>query len=153
MAEVITVIEGRGNGARSRGMAREIKVAKLLRSEGWSCWTTKNDGLEHDDKKFSHGIVDVIAIKCRTSHQWVGVGATPYAAHPQTSTQTFIRCIQVKSTGTPYAKFGPRERSELLAEAERIGGAAELCWWPKHARQPTWIPAEEWPARRSRTAA
>jgi hypothetical protein len=138
----VTVIEApRGNGARSRGMAREIKVAKLLRSEGWSAWTTKNDGLEHDDKKFSHGIVDVVAI-----------GKRPYV-NGLPMTWRDIRLIQVKSTGTPYAKFGPRERSELLAEAERIGGAAELCWWPKHARQPTWIPAEDWPARRSRTAA
>lgn len=107
---------------RARGMAREIKVCKRLRADGWVAFTTKNDGCDHPDKKTSHGIVDVIAVQ-----------------------GTMVRLIQVKSTARPWERFGPAHRAELAAEAKLAGAIAELWWWPKGAREPKVYPEVLWP--------
>lgn len=55
--------------------------------------------------------------------------------------------VQVKSTRRgPFAGFGPGERTELLAAAERAGGRAVLAWWPPDRRGVRWIPPEAWPS-------
>lgn len=55
------------------------------------------------------------------------------------------RLIEVKSTLTPYAHFGPKDRADLRFAAELAGAVAELCWWPSRGK-PRFIPAEEWPS-------
>jgi Holliday junction resolvase len=54
------------------------------------------------------------------------------------------RYIQVKGTQKPFSTFGPMERYDLLADAQKAGARAELCWWPPYG-QPTFYPPEEWP--------
>lgn len=54
--------------------------------------------------------------------------------------------VEVKSTSRgPYHSFGPKDRAELVAAAERAGAIAILCWWPPR-KQPEWIPSSVWPA-------
>jgi Holliday junction resolvase len=55
------------------------------------------------------------------------------------------RVIEVKSTAqSPYEHFGPQDRAELLAAAERAGAVAELAYWPSRGKL-RWIKSEEWP--------
>jgi hypothetical protein len=55
--------------------------------------------------------------------------------------------VQMKSTVTPYAHFGPDERAAAVEQAEQAGAEAVLVWWPKgkSLRSAEWIPASEWP--------
>lgn len=57
--------------------------------------------------------------------------------------------IEVKSTAAgPYHSFGPKDRAELLAAAERAGAEPMLVWWPP--RKPAeWIEDESWPNNNS----
>jgi len=53
--------------------------------------------------------------------------------------------IESKSTaGGPYERFGPADRTTMIAIALRAGAVPLLCHWPKHQRA-RWIPAPEWP--------
>lgn len=52
--------------------------------------------------------------------------------------------IEVKSTTTPFAHFGPADREALSEMAATAGARAFLVWWPKR-KQPKWIPEDEWP--------
>lgn len=128
----------------SRGADRERACARILRREGWASWTTKNDGLEPEDKRFSHGIVDVVAVQQQRE--------SPLPEHKRYF-RTAVRLIQVKSTRHPYEHFGPADRAALLAEAVLAGASAELWHWPKHAREPRIIASAEWPAFREDVAA
>ena len=55
--------------------------------------------------------------------------------------------IQVKSTVTPWAHFGPAARAKALAQAEQADAEPVLVWWPKgrNILQAEWIPATDWP--------
>ncbi len=56
------------------------------------------------------------------------------------------RLLEVKGTAAgPYTHFGPTARAAMLAEAERMGGVAELAWWPRRARTHEIIGAADWP--------
>jgi Holliday junction resolvase len=105
----------------SRGLQRERDLVRLLREEGY--WTLRSPA--------SKGCVDVVAIKRCGDIVPLGPGHE-------------IRFIEVKSTLTPYAHFGPSDRGELLAEAEKAGATAELAWWPKNGKL-VFIPSSEWP--------
>lgn len=55
------------------------------------------------------------------------------------------RVIEVKSTAkSPYERFGPAERRELVDAAVAAGAVAELAYWPPRG-QLRWIASEEWP--------
>jgi len=54
------------------------------------------------------------------------------------------RFIQVKATQKPFSGFSPFERYDLLADAQKAGARAELCWWPPYGR-PEFIGPEDWP--------
>lgn len=54
------------------------------------------------------------------------------------------RYIQVKATAKPFSGFPPLERYDLLADAQKAGARAELCWWPDFGK-PTYIQPEKWP--------
>jgi hypothetical protein len=56
--------------------------------------------------------------------------------------------FQVKSTLTPYAHFGPKDRQEALEQAEQAGVTCALVWWPKGVglSKAKVIPSWEWPA-------
>lgn len=57
--------------------------------------------------------------------------------------------IEVKSTTAgPFSGFGPADRQELLAAAERAGAEAWLVWWPADRKPPRWLSADEWPTPR-----
>jgi Holliday junction resolvase len=100
----------------SRGLQRERDLVRKLREEGW--WAIRSPA--------SKGCVDVVAVA---------------SAGPPFS---LVRFIEVKSTLTPYAHFGPAEREELLTEAEKAGASAELAWWPKNGKL-VFIPSDDWP--------
>lgn len=71
----------------------------------------------------SKGCVDVVAIKAGQR----------------------TRFIEVKSTEAgPFHSFGPHDRAELLAEANRAGSVAELCFWPKRC-EPQFLSPADWP--------
>ena len=56
-----------------------------------------------------------------------------------------INFYEVKSTKAgPYSHFGPKDRADLKAEADRAGATAWLCWWPPR-KDPEFIPSDEWP--------
>lgn len=56
--------------------------------------------------------------------------------------------VEVKSTaGGPWEHFGPADRAELLAAAERAGARAVLCWWPPF-KEMRFIYPDEWPEAR-----
>lgn len=56
--------------------------------------------------------------------------------------------VEVKSTTrSAFADFGPADRAELLAAAEKAGADAVLIWWPPR-REPTWWWPRDWPADR-----
>lgn len=57
------------------------------------------------------------------------------------------RCIEVKSTLSPYAHFSPAERAEMMLVASMAGATAELAWWPARG-QLRWIGSDEWPVGR-----
>jgi Holliday junction resolvase len=53
--------------------------------------------------------------------------------------------VEVKSTaGSPFERFGPRERALMLRLAELAGADCVLAYWPPHGHL-TLIPAAEWP--------
>lgn len=54
------------------------------------------------------------------------------------------RYIQVKGTAKPFSTFSPFERYDLLAEAQRAGARAELCWWPSYGGL-HFIQPDQWP--------
>lgn len=63
------------------------------------------------------------------------------------------RLVEVKSTAAgPYATFGPRDRADMAAVAERAGWEAWLAWWPPRGKL-VWIRSDEWPVGRERKAA
>lgn len=121
--------------SRQLGIARELKLVRALRMEGWMAWTVKNDGecrdedeqiVAHGHGKYGQGPVDVIAI--------------PPGGR--------VRLVQVKSTAAgPYKKFGPIKRAALSEEARRSDADAWLAYWPPRRREPVWISAIAWPTR------
>jgi len=54
------------------------------------------------------------------------------------------RFIQVKGTKKPFSGFSAFERYDLLADAEKAGARAELCWWPLYGK-PEFIGPDDWP--------
>lgn len=56
-----------------------------------------------------------------------------------------IRLIECKSTTrSAFSGWPPADREALLEAAERAGGEAELCWWPKQGK-PEFIKPDRWP--------
>lgn len=98
-------------------MSRGIKRERQVKEilQGEDYWVCRAAG--------SLGDADLVALK---------VGRRP-------------RLIEVKSTLTPYAHFGPTDRAELRLAAEIAGADAELCWWPSRGK-PRFIPMGEWPS-------
>lgn len=57
--------------------------------------------------------------------------------------------IEVKSTArSPFNAFGPKDRADLLAAAERAGAEPWLVWWPPR-RDPVWFASNEWPGQKA----
>jgi Holliday junction resolvase len=55
------------------------------------------------------------------------------------------RIVEVKATAAgPFHSFGPQERAELLAAAEKSGFEPILAYWPKRGEL-RWLAKEEWP--------
>lgn len=52
--------------------------------------------------------------------------------------------IQMKSTLTPWAHFGPQDRARLREAADRAGWIAVLVWWPKGRGVSKAKPIFEW---------
>jgi Holliday junction resolvase len=53
--------------------------------------------------------------------------------------------IEVKSTAqSPWERFGPRERAELVRVADQAGADAVLAYWPPH-RALELIDSHAWP--------
>lgn len=101
-------------------MSRGVARERAVRRllEDDGWWTARAAG--------SLGDADVIALKA---------GARP-------------RLVEVKSTSrSAFADFGPADRAELIAAAERAGAEAWLCYWPPRS-SPTWIAPEHWPTGR-----
>lgn len=106
----------------SRGIQRERQVRKLLEKDGW--WTARAAG--------SLGDADVIA--CR-AHGHARPG----------SMLAEVWLVEVKSTSAgPFHSFGPQDRAELIAAAERAGAKPWLCYWPPRSK-PRWLPRDQWP--------
>ena len=53
--------------------------------------------------------------------------------------------LEVKSTTTPFAHFGPEDRAALLRAGRMAGAEVALCYWPKGQGQPELIGPNEWP--------
>jgi Holliday junction resolvase len=100
----------------SRGLDRERQVCSLLREQGW--WA----------KRGGMGEVDVVAAKAAWD-----------------SSLSLLLFVQVKSTLTPFAHFGPARRLALIADADLAGAAPWLCWWPSRGK-PKWLAPKDWPA-------
>lgn len=118
------------NAAQTRGIERERKVRKLLEAHGYGYPPQVGDppGLKEpwwvSRASGSLGDADLIAMR------WDRVPML----------------IEVKSTQTPFAGFGPDERRDMLAAGELAGVDVWLCWWPKGRRfGPLWFPPEKWP--------
>lgn len=97
-------------------MSRGIQRERDVRRvlESEGWWTARAAG--------SFGDADVIALKG---------GARP-------------QMIEVKSTTTPFAHFGPADRAELLDAADRAGADAFLAYWPKGGKL-KFISPVDWP--------
>jgi Holliday junction resolvase len=53
--------------------------------------------------------------------------------------------VEVKSTHRgPFHSFGPADRADILAYAERAGATAVLAWWPPRGRL-VFIYEDDWP--------
>jgi Holliday junction resolvase len=99
------------------GRARERQVADKLRSEDWLVI-----------KGTTYGTCDLVAVRELPS---------------RTGCEVWL--IEVKSTkGGPYQTFGPNDRADLKAEADRVGAAAVLAWWPPRGKL-RFLFASEWP--------
>lgn len=108
-----------------RGHDRERAVKKVLEGEGWIVLRAPG----------SLGTFDLVAMRGRPEE----IDLTRSRVIPE------LRLIEVKSTaGGPYERFGPEDRAELLAVAERAGAEAELAYWPPRG-QLRWIASAEWP--------
>lgn len=109
----------------SRGHDRERAVKRVLEAEGWVVLRAPG----------SLGTFDLVAMRARSEE------VTP--SHSRLVSE--VRLIEVKSTAkSPYERFGPEDRAELLAAAKKAGGVAELAYWPPRG-QLRWIRSEEWP--------
>jgi Holliday junction resolvase len=104
--------------AKSRGSARERQVADWLRDRDY--FVVKVGG--------SLGAADLLACRARPRE---------------------VLLVQVKSDKRgPFEHFGPKDRAELLAAAEKAGGLPVLAWWPARG-QLRWFDHTEWPAVRA----
>jgi len=113
-----------------RGRDRETDVRDALEHAGWKAFRTAS------------GPVDVVAL------------CTEGATHPVYGTPHFgpfwsPLLIQVKSTRkSPYERFGPSDRQDLISTAKSIRAEAWLVWWPP-AKKPQWIAVHEWPGAKN----
>lgn len=110
-----------GRTARGRGRQRERAVAALMRADGWVI----------GDMSQALGGGDLMASK---RHDVREVYLTAE-----------VRLVEVKSTLTPFAHFGPRDRVAMKVVAEQAGATAWLAHWPKNGKL-RWWPESEWPA-------
>lgn len=55
-----------------------------------------------------------------------------------------ILLIQVKATKSKWSGFGPKDRLELLRDAEKAGGKALLAWWGSN-KPLQYIEPKDWP--------
>jgi Holliday junction resolvase len=109
----------------SRGHDRERAVKKVLEAEGWVVLRAPG----------SLGTFDLVAMRGKIEE----LDPRRSRVIPE------LRLIEVKSTAQgPYEHFGPEDRAELLAAAERAGGVAELAYWPSRGKL-RWIKSSEWP--------
>jgi hypothetical protein len=140
--------------SRAVGIARELKVVRLLRDAGWAAWTAKNDGLprwECPECKWRTDEQELAEIHAATicnddSWPWKpenGQGPVDVIAMRPAHAP---RVIQVKSTASgPFHSFGPVKRQELITEARKANAEAWLAWWPPGRGGCRWIPEDEWP--------
>lgn len=108
----------------NRGAARERKVAKEARADGWIVKGTGD----------SHGAVDQIHLKKDMAPRCVQVKGSSV------------------SRGR-FADFPPEDRELLLQEAAKAGAEAWLAWAPPDRKPTRWIPPIEWPGMKERVDA
>lgn len=53
--------------------------------------------------------------------------------------------LEVKSTTTPFAHFGPEDRAALREAGRMAGAEVALAYWPKGQGHPELIGPNEWP--------
>lgn len=101
----------------SRGIQRERQVKALMEEEGFVVIRAAG----------SLGVCDLVALR-------------------ETS---FGDCeamlIEVKSETYPFKHFGPAKRRAIIEAATEAGAEAWLVNWPKHRKEPAWVPAGQWP--------
>jgi Holliday junction resolvase len=121
----------------SRGTRRENAVKDWLELQGW--WVARAAG--------SFGDADLVALKCPYYPPF-------WTEHPHIGNRVIEHgklLVEVKSTTrSPFADFGPQDRSELLQAATKAGAQAVLCWWPPRGKM-TWLwPETDWPSPRAK---
>ena len=87
---------------------------------------------------------DHLVVRSAGSFGLCDLVALPYCA---ATDHARPRLIEVKATQTPYGHFPPHKRKELREAAEKVGGDAELAWWPKGGEL-RYIGAKKWPEER-----
>ena len=123
----------RNGRALSRGTQRERAVKALLEDKGWFVVRAPA----------SLGSADLLACK-----------RTCFLTYAERKPLAEVLLVQVKSDDQkfgPFNNFGPKDRAELLADAEKAGGRATLAYWPPRGKL-TWIDPDQWPENRQEAA-
>ena len=99
----------------SRGINRERQVKKRLEEDGW--WVCRAAG--------SLGDADLVAGR-------------------RDKRPMLLEIKSDKAEYGPFNNFGPKDREELLAAAEKTGWDAWLVYWPPYGEW-KWISPASWP--------
>lgn len=122
--------------SKRRGSFLELECKRILEEQGYL--VVKAGG--------SLGSTDLLASKRHLSFRngpCVRLTGEPLAE---------VLLVQVKGTAKgPFHSFGPAERAELLADAERAGGVAVLAWRAPRKKW-EWLYPDSWPEARKRAA-
>ena len=153
----------RNGRALSRGTQRERAVKALLEDEGWFVVRAPASLGSADllATRRSHFVLDICP---RDETHSVGghISDTPATCSlcpppgwgMERRNVTEVLLVQVKSDHQkfgPFNNFGPKDRAELLADAEKAGGRATLAYWPPRGKL-TWIDPDQWPENRQEAA-
>lgn len=119
--------------SKRRGSFLELECKRLLEAEGWL--VVKAGG--------SLGNADLLASRRH------GVSEPP-TYFPDCAQ---VLLVQVKGTAAgPFNAFGPKERAELLSDAEKAGGRAVLAWRAPRRKWRWFYGPEDWPNAQRKAA-